>query len=108
MWGAMPALILVNPISTAQAKDNARTTDDEYGYRARFRTHSIDELIAAFNPEVGSRAWVHARGVCLVALRDALLATDLDCSSFISDKGMNMDRLIARQGDAIVPVGTSR
>ncbi len=104
----MPALILVNPISIAQAKDNARTTDDEYGFRARFRTHSADELITAFNSGVGCHAWVHARGVFLCALRDALLATDLDCSSFISDKGMCMDRFIERQGDAIVPVGTIR
>ncbi len=106
MVKAMPALILVNPISIAQAKKNARTTDDEYGYRARFRTHSVAELIASFNSGVGCDAWVHARGVYLVALRDALLATDLDCSSFISDKGMNMDRFIERHGDAIVPVGT--
>ncbi len=102
----MPALILVNPISVAQAKEDARTADDVYGFRARFRTRSVDELIAAFNSEVGSRAWVHARGVFLCALRDALLATDLDCSSFISDKGMNMDQLVERKGDAIVPGGT--
>ncbi len=69
----MPALILVNPISIAQAKENARTADDEYGYRARFRADSVDELIASFNSGVGCRAWVHARGVCLVALRDAIV-----------------------------------
>ncbi len=104
----MPALILVNPISIAQAKDNARTTDDEYGYRARFRADSVNELIASFNSGVGCHAWGPARGVFLCALRDALLASDLDCSRFISDKGMNMDRFIERQGDAIVPVGTIR
>ncbi len=104
----MGTLRLVTPISIAQAKNNARTADDEYGYRARFRTKSVDELIAAFNSDVGCRAWVHARGVFLCALRDALLATDLDCSSFISDKSMNMDRFIERRGDAIVPVGTIR
>ncbi len=104
----MGTLRLITLISIAQSKDNARTADDEYGYRARFRTDSVDELIASFNSGVGCHAWVHARGVYLVALRDALLATDLDCSRFISDKSMNMDRLIERQGDAIVPVGTIR
>ncbi len=104
----MGTLRLITPISIAQAKNNARTTDDEYGYRARFRTKSVDELIASFNSGVGCDAWVHARGVFLCALRDALLATDLDCSSFISDKGMCMDRFIERQGDAIVPVGAIR
>ena len=69
----MPALILVNPISTAQAKEDARTTADEYGCRARLRTTSVDEVIAAFNTEVGSRAWVHARGVYLCAVRDAIV-----------------------------------
>ncbi len=104
----MGSLRLVTPISIAQAKNNARTTDDEYGYRARFRTDSVGELIASFNSGVGCQAWGHARGVYLVALRDALLATELNCSSFISDKAMNMDRFIDRQGDAIVPVGTIR
>ncbi len=82
----MGTLRLVTPISTAQAKKNARTTDDEYGFRARFRTKSVNELIASFNSDVGCQAWVHARGVFLCALRDALLASDLDCSRFISDK----------------------
>ena len=104
---ALPALILVNRISTVQANVNARITANEYACRARLRTRSVDEVIAAFNAEVGSRAWVHARGVYLCALRDALLATDLDCSSFIFDKGMNMDQLVERQGAAIVPVGTT-
>jgi hypothetical protein len=54
---------------------------------------------------VGTCAWVSARAVYLMALRDALLATGLDCSSFISDSAMSMDRVVERKGNAIVPVG---
>jgi hypothetical protein len=50
------------------------------------------------------RAWVSARGVFLMALRDALLATGLDCSAFIDDGGMRLGHFIRRKGNALVPV----
>jgi hypothetical protein len=84
----------------------ARTLDDEYGFRQRFRERSVEDLIAAFNSGVGSCAWVSARGAYLVALRDALLATGLDCTSFISDSAMAMDQVVERKGNAIVPVSS--
>jgi hypothetical protein len=59
-------------------------------------------LIAAYNRGVGSHAWTSARGEYLIALREALLATGLDCSAFISDDGMSLDvevRLKGRQID---------
>jgi len=102
----MPTLHLVDPVSVEQSKAQARTGVDEYGFGARFRASSVDELVAAFNSSVGSIAWVRARGVYLIALRDALLATDLDCSSFISDRGMNMDQLVEQNGHAIMRVDT--
>ncbi len=83
----MGALRLVTPISIAQAKKHARTADDEYGFRARFRTYSIDELIAAFNSGVGCRGWVYARGVYLCALRDALLATSSIAPTLFRTRG---------------------
>jgi hypothetical protein len=63
-----------------------------------------EELIACFNREVRSPAWVSARANYLTALRDALLATGLDCSSFIADGGMSMSlaRRVRREGDRVV------
>lgn len=69
----------------------------------RFRAASIDDLIAAFNRAVGSRAWTRARGDYLVALRTALLSSGHDCSRFISNDAMSLDAPIARRGPAIAP-----
>lgn len=100
---AMPRLLLTRPATIAESIQRAQTLDDEYGFRQKLREKTVEGLVAAFNHEVGSRAWVSARGVYLIALRDALLATGLDCSSFISDGGMEMDEIVTRNGDAIVP-----
>lgn len=98
-----PAIKLVRPLPVEEAIQRMRTENDKYGFRERFRTCSVDELIAAFNGDVGNPGWVTARMVYLVALRDALLATGLDCSSFISDDGMSMARQVERRGNAIEP-----
>jgi hypothetical protein len=69
----------------------------------------VDDLIKAFNSEVGNTGWVRARGVFLTALHDSLLATGLDCSSFSSGGGMSLDEKVERQGDTIVPIrGSAR
>jgi hypothetical protein len=102
----MPGLRLIEPTSVEESIRRARTLDDEYGFRQRFRERSVEDLIAAFNSGVGSTAWVSARGAYLEALRDALLATGLDCSSFITETAMVMDQVVERKGDAIVPVGS--
>jgi hypothetical protein len=47
---------------------------------------------------------VRARGFFLHALRDALLATGLDCSAFISDQGVSLHSRVERRGDTVVPV----
>jgi hypothetical protein len=100
----MPSLNLIEPISLEESIRRAQTLDDQYGFRQRFRESSVEELIATFNIGVGVCAWVSARAAQLVALRDALLATGLDCSSFISATGMAMDRKVKREGNAIVAI----
>ena len=54
-----PALILITPSSIEESIERARTSTDAYGFRERFRSASIDELIVAFNREVGRG---HRRG----------------------------------------------
>ena len=102
----MPSLRLVDPTSVEESIRQARTLDDEYGFRQRFRDRSVEDLIAAYNSGIGCTAWVSARSAYLMALRDALLATGLDCSSFISESSMEMDWFVERRGNAIVPVGS--
>jgi len=98
------------PLSAAavrQAKKRFRTASDKYGFYESFRNRSVNELIASLNGGVGVTAWVTARGYHLAALRDALLATGLDCSSFISDSGMSLASRVERRGDAIVQINPS-
>lgn len=57
-----------------------------------------------FNGDRRTTAWVTARGYFQAALRDALIATDLDCTDFISDGGMSLGTDIEIVGAAIRPV----
>jgi hypothetical protein len=100
----MAKVILIQPVSVDESIRRAQTLDDEYGFRQRFRESTTAELIDSFNSDVGCQGWVSARAVFLTALRDALLATGLDCTSFISNGGMAMDRRVERKGNAIVQV----
>lgn len=78
--------------------------NDEYGYREMFKSYGVDELIVALNKQVGSRGWVRRRGFYLVALREAFLATGLDCSDFITEGGMSIYYQVKRDGGRIVQV----
>ena len=80
---------------------------DEYGYKKTFKSYDVDQLIESFNRDVGNKGWVRARGFFLVALREAFLATGLDCSCFITESGMSMRYKIRRDGARIVRVDGS-
>ena len=101
-----PKMISLQDPGIKAAKRRARREHDRYGYRQRFRSYTTDELIEACNQQVGSPWWATARGYLLAALSDALVATDLDCSSFISASGMSLAERVERRGDAIVPIST--
>jgi len=72
-------------------------------FRDRFRNASPQDLVDALNREVGSSGWVTARGFYLSALREAFLATGLDCSAFI-DGGMSLRCHVRLDGNRIVPI----
>lgn len=82
----------------ASGKDAA----DEYGYQKTVKAYSVSQLVDAFNRESRNIAWVRARGFYLAALRNALLATGLDCSGFIDDQGMSLRSEIKVNGQSIV------
>jgi hypothetical protein len=97
MEGKMPSLKLIHPQPDP-------LIDDEYGFREHFRNASVATLVSAYNRGIGCRAWVSARGYYLVALRQALLATGFDCTSFIDHDGMAMDAPVKLRGREIVRV----
>ena len=91
----------ISPEEVEAATQRFRTASDKYGFYERFRTYSVEQLIERFNQDVGVTAWVSARAEFLFAIRDAFLATGLDCSSFLAG-GVSTRDLIERRGDAIV------
>ena len=76
-------------------------------YREHFRTKSIEELVEAYNRDRGTSGWVTARGFYITALNEALLATGLDCSSFIgSNSTLQPGQRVAFDGVQFVVIGT--
>ena len=73
----------------------------------RLAGRTIEELVARFNDEVGKHGWVAARGRHLTALRLALLATGLDCSSFIDAESMSLASRSERVEEALVVLDPS-
>jgi len=78
--------------------------EDSYGYKKRLKDYDAGQLVESFNGEVGKPGWVSARGHYLEALRQALLATGLDCSDFISKNEMSIKYHVKRDGNRIVQV----
>ena len=94
--GPAEELGALSAMEVAAARARFAFDTDPYGHYARSRESSVDQLIEQFNRGIGKSGWATARGWALAVLRDALLATGLDFSSFIFDDGMNLDRPIER------------
>ena len=75
---------------------------DEYGFRDRFRRKTIEELIDTFNSQLGNPGWVRARGFWLSALCEEFQTRDIDCSSFIQDRAMDLSCPIRLEDNTIV------
>ena len=73
-------------------------------FRERMRKYSINELVETFNFEQPKQVWISVRGRYLVALREAFLKSNYDCSSFISETGMSLDYPIMISGDCVVQI----
>ena len=79
----------------------------------RYKDASVEELVRAFNRDVGNRGWVSARGRFHIALAEAFLRTGLDCSSFIEtdEQGgptsMSLDRHIRLEGARLIQAETT-
>lgn len=65
--------------------------DPDDVYVLRFRTYTLPQLVEAYNREVGSAAWVSARGRYLLALYHELKCRPVDISAIDSGDGMWLD-----------------
>ena len=78
--------------------------EGENEFRERMGNYSIDELVEIFNYEQPKQVWVSARGRYLVALREAFLASNYDCSTFISETGMSLDYPVIKSSDCVTQI----
>ena len=73
-------------------------------YRQRLADCCIEELVESFNQEQPKQTFVSARARYLIALREAFLNTEFDCSTFISETGMSLDYPIEISDQSVVQV----
>ncbi|MDO5105456.1 hypothetical protein [Capnocytophaga sp.] len=82
--------------------EKEKTLKEHYqDYKRKFSQQTIDELIEAFNREVGNNGWVSIRGAYLKALREELVVRDLDCSDFIYENSMSLRHKIYLEGNKL-------
>lgn len=60
--GPAEELGVLSAMEVAAARARCAVGSDPYGYYARSRESSVDELIESFNFDVGTSGWVAARG----------------------------------------------
>lgn len=78
---------------------NELNPDDEFVLR--FKGYSLQELVEAYNREVGCSACVSARGRYLVALYQELRRRPVDISVIDTGRGMRLDHRVR-----LAPSGT--
>ncbi|TWT50954.1 hypothetical protein Pla22_36970 [Rubripirellula amarantea] len=75
--------------------------EDRYGLIARFHESTDDELISAFNSQVGVNAWVTTRAHYLSALRLEMLSRDFYFSLIADEGGLKLKRRVRRIGNQL-------
>jgi len=80
----------------------------ENEFTVRFRTSTVQELIDSYNSQVGSNAWVSAKGRYLHALYHEFKRRQIDISLIDTGAGMRLDLRVAldTSGRHLVPVTT--
>ncbi len=78
--------------------------EGENEFRLKMECYSINELVEIFNFEQPKQVWMSVRGRYLVALREAFLKSNYDCSAFISETGMSLDCPVIISGDCVIQV----
>ncbi len=74
-------------------------------WRSQLAAYTLEQLIAAFNREVGNNGWGTAGADYLHALRQTFVHRDVDCSCFLSEDGSSMSlkhRLAVEDGRIVL------
>ena len=71
-------------------------------FKRRMGNYSDEELIQAFNNEVGNPGWTSARAAYLVAIRDEFKERGYDYSAVGNEEGLSFARKIKLIGKKIV------
>lgn len=82
--------------------------EGENEFTRRMEGYSINELVEIFNFEQPKQVWMSVRGRYLIALREAFLKSNYDCSTFISETGMSLDCPVRIFGDCVIQVSKNR
>ena len=64
--------------------------EDRYGFARRFLVCTDQELVQAYNREVGKDNWVNGRADYLFHLHKELVGREFDCSAVMSGRTMSM------------------
>jgi hypothetical protein len=74
---------------------------------ARFKTFTDQELIDAFNDEVGKQGWVSARGSYLAALHDEFIHRGFDFSAMGDMSSLSLGSKVKLTGKVLEPLDKS-
>lgn len=69
--------------------------EDRYGFARRFMTCTDQELVLAYNREVGKEKWASDRLDYLSHLYKELLVRELDCSAVLNGRSLSMQHRVA-------------
>jgi len=70
------------------------STGHKNEFVARFRAATAQELVDSYNSQIGSNAWVSAKGRCLHALYHEFKRRQIDISVIDTGSGMRLDQHI--------------
>jgi hypothetical protein len=68
--------------------------EDRYGFARRFLVCTDEELVAAYNREVGKENWVNGRADYLYHLQQELVVREFDISAVVSGRTLSMTKRV--------------
>jgi hypothetical protein len=76
--------------------------EDRYGYARLFLVCTNQELVEAYNREVGKENWVNGRADYLFHLQRELLGREVDCSAVIIGRTLSMQHRVTLVDNRLV------
>jgi hypothetical protein len=92
-------------LGTALARILKAQPDEDYErFKRRMENYSDEELIEAFNREVGNPGWVSARAAYLAAIHDEFKKRGYDYSAIGNEKELSFAKKVKLAGKKVVPI----